>query len=155
MWFLSVIGLCVKPRTGMDRKECYRLTHPCRKFLATPLARRGPQKDIDKNYSLAHAHTHTHTRLTAVFPGLLQLLICNVIWQNLVLLSLVNIAIDVTCLISGINTNLRTFLCKTCDVGYDVINRDVNRCLQKKMVLRAIVFISISLLRKILKACQN
>ena len=23
---------------GMDRKECYRLTHPCRKFLATPLS---------------------------------------------------------------------------------------------------------------------
>jgi len=35
----------------------------------------------------------------------INLLICNVIWQNLVLLLLLNITIDVTYLISGIYTN--------------------------------------------------
>ena len=35
-----------------------------------------------------------------------------------------NIIVDVTYLISVIYTNLRTFLCKKCDVGYYVINRD-------------------------------
>jgi len=36
-----------------------------------------------------------------------------------------NISIDVTYLISGINTNFRRLLCKKCDVGYYIINHDV------------------------------
>jgi len=49
----------------------------------------------------------------------------NVIWQNLVHLLLMNIVIDVTYLISGIDTNLCTFLCKNYDVGYYVINHGI------------------------------
>jgi len=40
----------------------------------------------------------------------------SVIWQNLVLLLLMNIIIDVTYSISGIDTNFRRLLCKKCDV---------------------------------------
>ena len=50
----------------------------------------------------------------------INLLICNVIWQHLVVLLLKNIAVDVTSLISGIYTTFHTFLCKKCDVGYYV-----------------------------------
>jgi len=50
---------------------------------------------------------------------------CNVIWQNLVLLLLMNIIIDVTYLISGNYTNFRSFLCKMCDVRYYIINQGV------------------------------
>jgi len=50
-----------------------------------------------------------------------------VIWQHLVLLLLMNIIVDVICLISGIYINFRTFLCKKCDVGYYVINHGVYR----------------------------
>jgi len=35
-----------------------------------------------------------------------------------------NIVFNVTYLIYGINTDFCTFLCKKCDVGYYVINRD-------------------------------
>ena len=38
-----------------------------------------------------------------------------------------NIIVDVTYSISGIYTNLCTFLCKKCDIGYHVINRGVYR----------------------------
>ena len=42
--FFYVITQCYRPTrkgswTGMDRKECYRLMHSYRKFLATPLCR--------------------------------------------------------------------------------------------------------------------
>jgi len=57
----------------------------------------------------------------------INLLICIVIWENLVLLLLFNIIDDVTYLISGIYTNLHTFQCKKCDVGYYVINHGVYR----------------------------
>jgi len=53
--------------------------------------------------------------------------ICSVIWQNLVLLLLMNIVVDVTYLIAGIYTNFCTFLCKKCDVGYYFINHGVYR----------------------------
>ena len=53
------------------------------------------------------------------------------IWQNLLVLLLVNIIVDVTDLISGIYTNFRTLLCKMCDVGYYVIKHMVYWCLQK------------------------
>jgi len=36
-----------------------------------------------------------------------------------------NIIVDITYLISGIYTNLCTFLCKMCDVGYYVITSQV------------------------------
>jgi len=45
-----------------------------------------------------------------------------VIWQNLVLLLLMNIIIDVTYLISRIYTNFRRLLSKKCDIRYYVIN---------------------------------
>jgi len=49
----------------------------------------------------------------------------NVLWQNLILLLLVNIIVDVTYLISGIYTNFRRLLCKKFDVGYYAINHGV------------------------------
>jgi len=52
---------------------------------------------------------------------------CNVIWQNLVLLVLVNVTIDVTYLISGIPTNFYRLLYKKCDVGYYFINQGVGK----------------------------
>ena len=55
----------------------------------------------------------------------INLLICNVIWQNLVLLSLVNIIVDVPYLIFWIYPNFCRLLCKKCDVGYYVINHGV------------------------------
>jgi len=82
----------------------------------------------------------------------INLLICNVIWQTLVLLSSVNIIIDVTYLISGIYTNLCTFLCKKCDIGYYVINHGVYR---RRTCYWLVFIVSISLLCKILNACQN
>jgi len=53
------------------------------------------------------------------------------------LLLLMNIIIDVTNLISGFCTNLRSFSCKKCDVGYYVVNHDVYT---KKIVLLASVY---------------
>ena len=47
------------------------------------------------------------------------------------------------------NTNVHTFLCKKCDVGFYVITDTY--CLQKKIVF----IVSVSLLHKILNACQN
>jgi len=52
----------------------------------------------------------------------INLLMHNVIWQNLILLLLMNIIIDVIYLISGIYTNFHRLPCKKCDVGYYVIN---------------------------------
>jgi len=49
----------------------------------------------------------------------------SVIWQNLVLLLLLNVIIDVTDLISGIYTNFHRLLCKKCDIAYYVINHGV------------------------------
>ena len=74
----------------------------------------------------------------------------NVIWQNLVLLLLVNIIIDVTYLISGIYTDFSTFLCKNCDVGYYVY-QSRNEIGDSRLVF----IVSISLLRNVLNACQN
>ena len=73
----------------------------------------------------------------------INLLICNVIWQHLLLKY---IAIDVTSLISGIYTNFHTFLCKKCDVRYYVYqsNNEVD-----------VIIVSVSLLHKILNARQN
>jgi len=48
----------------------------------------------------------------------IYMLMRSVIWQNLLVLLLMNVIIDVTCIISGIYTNFRTFLCKKCDVGH-------------------------------------
>ena len=63
-----------------------------------------------------------------------------------------NIIIDVTYLISGIYTNLCTFLCKKCDIGYYVINHGVYR---RRTCYWLVFIVSISLLCKILNACQN
>ena len=60
--------------------------------------------------------------------------------------------IHVTYLIYGIYTNLHTFLCKKCDVGYYVVNHGVYRI---RLCYRLVFIVSISLLRKILNACQN
>ena len=49
-----------------------------------------------------------------------------------------NIIIDVTNLISGFCTNLRSFSCEKCDVGYYVVNHGVYT---KKIVLYRLVFI--------------
>jgi len=58
----------------------------------------------------------------------------------------------VSYLISGIHTDFRTFLCKKCDVGYCAINHGVYR---RRSCYRIVFIVSISLLRKILNACQN
>jgi len=81
----------------------------------------------------------------------INLLIRNVNWQNSVLLLLLNIIIDDTYLISGIYTNFHRLLCEKCDVGYYVIYHGV-------MIIddyRLVFIVSISLLHKIPKACQN
>jgi len=54
--------------------------------------------------------------------------------------------IDVTYLVSGIFVNFHMLLCKKCDVGYYVINHDVDDC--------RLVFIVSSSLHKILNECQ-
>ena len=76
-------------------------------------------------------YTHTCTtwgrKKGTTFPLQINLLIRNIIWQILVLLLLVNISINVTNLISGVYTNICTFLCKKCDVGCCVINHGVCR----------------------------
>ena len=38
-----------------------------------------------------------------------------------------NIIIDVTYLVSSINTTFHIFLCKKCDIGYYIVNRDIYR----------------------------
>ena len=43
--------------------------------------------------------------------------------KNLVPLLLVNVVIDVTYLISGIYTNISTFLYKKCGVGYNSLTK--------------------------------
>jgi len=55
----------------------------------------------------------------------INLLTRNAIWQNLVLLMLMNIIIDGTYLISGISTNFHSLLCENCDVGYYIISHGV------------------------------
>ena len=52
------------------------------------------------------------------FPLWINLLTRNVIWQNIVILLLMNVIVDVTYLISGISTNFHRLLCKKCDIGY-------------------------------------
>jgi len=54
----------------------------------------------------------------------INLLIRNVIWQNLVLLLLMNIIVYVACLISWICTNFAGYSAKS-DVGYYVIHHGV------------------------------
>ena len=63
-----------------------------------------------------------------------------------------NIIVDVIYLISGLYTKLCTFQCKKCDVGYYVINHGVYR---KRSRYGLVFIVSISLLYKILNACQN
>jgi len=70
---------------------------------------------------------HRRQKKGTTFLSWLNLLICNAIWQNLVLLLLMNIIVDVTYLISRISTNFHTFLCKKCDIGCYVINHGVFR----------------------------
>jgi len=72
---------------------------------------------------------------------------CNVIWQNSVLLLLMNIIINTTYSFSGIYTNFRKFLCKKCDIGYDGVKKTDDYWL--------VFIVSISLLHKILNARQN
>jgi len=69
--FWYVISQCYRPTwygswTGMDRKECYRLTHPCRKFLATPLLSTSIppiQNSASKPHRyLANMPTHWHEK---------------------------------------------------------------------------------------------
>jgi len=61
-----------------------------------------------------------------------------------------NIVVDVSYLISGIYTNFRRLLFKKCDVGYYVI------FWWKEIDDYQLVFtVSISLLYKIINACQN
>ena len=68
---------------------------------------------------------------------------------KLVLLLLMDVISDVTCVISGIYTTFCRLLCKKCDVGYYVIdhNESDDYCL--------LFIVSISLLLKIHNACQN
>jgi len=72
-------------------------------------------------------YIHLEAQKGTTFLLWINLLICSVIWQNLVLLLLVNIIVDVTYLIAGIYTNFCTFLCKKCDLGYYFINHGVYR----------------------------
>jgi len=60
--------------------------------------------------------------------------------------------IDVTDLISGIYANFCRLLCKKCDIGHYVINHGVMKLM---MMYRLVFIVSISLLHKILNACQN
>jgi len=68
---------------------------------------------------------HREAEKRTTFLLCINLLIRNAVWQNLVLLFLMNIIIDVTYLISWIYTNFRSLLRKKCEVGYYVINHGV------------------------------
>ena len=100
---------------------------------------------------MANKVVHREAEKGTTFLLRINLLICNVIWQNLVLLLLMNIIMDATYLIYGICTNLCTLLCKKCD-GYCVVNRGIYRI---RSCYGLVFIVSISLLRKILNACQN
>ena len=79
----------------------------------------------------------------------INLLTCNTILTKFTTL-IVNeyYIVDVTYLISKIYTNFRTLLRRTCDVGYYIINREIDD-------YRLVFIVSISLLHKILNARQK
>ena len=111
------------PGTNRARRA---LTSFIRRTPLTTTPRRQPTADCGSVEAWLFMNYTVRQKKRTAFLLWISFLICNVTWQNLVLLLLVNIIVDVTCLISGIYTNLCIFLCKKCDVVY-VVNRGVNR----------------------------
>jgi len=96
-------------------------------------------RPVAAGYIFCHCFLFIYTvkqKIGTTFLLWINILIRNVIWQNLVLLLLMNIIIDVPYLIYGIYTNFRTFYGKKCDIGL----RHWPWCLQKKIVLPASVY---------------
>jgi len=82
------------------------------RVLPTRWRRQPAGIDMERNYVIVAVCIHREAEKGTTFLLRITLLTHNVIWQNLVLLLLVNIIVDVTYLISWIYINFGRLLCK-------------------------------------------